>query len=1637
MSQFSDAYQRHLAQQGAAVGSSGTKPAAPDFSALAGLKPAQQTGQDFLSWLTDILSRPMRLISNPVHQALSEEQKAQTQGSKYDALGGLGNIVTAATRGFFSTNPDDQPDWSHNIEQIADTVGPMVDKNYQNTQDNVNPIAKGIGGFIGDVALDPTTYLGGVGFAKKGVQAVAQVAEDLTKGAGDAAKVADKAAPLLSKAGSPIKEGSLPSELIDNSVPKKSPLPLSQQLQPGALERLMHAPAPAEKVVNPEAYMPSNVLKALDKTSVQPAKKILAELSTPSVVKAAAKATTNFAMPHMRGVWMKEFAKAVPDAQITPTLKAGDLLNDPGLAMLRENKAALDKIYTGYTKGFARAQKAGKYLQPDGKIVDMPKAAPGVPLNTLQQHSAMESFRKLRSTDNGLARLEQTFGSNIINRLSRTTNPAMFDQKVQHLNNILDRTTDLNVVKSNAELQPIQQQLLSHLGIDTEQLAKLRETNRLTTPSRVTQAADAHLQAEAEKAAKTAVPQTEQVVQQMRSPELSAAEQEVVNALPEAWNKQFFERYPYRSKTGVDRTHATPGEGLGKRSGIFNQYAQMSLRKKLSDKAIAEVRGFKGSAKQRAEALQQSVMERMRLSDEMAAKFGVPLYIGVSDVDLLPLSLHQAYSLFDKADHRATLQMLFNQKTMVPDTNLMDAVNTLYRGGSHEEAVAAILNNSRRNLGQGGKAIHYPNRLVDEPNDLIYGHYGKVSVRQTNPPKAPQGAKLVANGDKGWYVKYDANYLAESYASAIEKAMPAIRKAVELNAEDYATRLATESGELTAASLQKIEALVQNPDVLAEAIRAVGKAPEDLADVATTAHATQDSVDIATSNVEGHVEPSVQAMTEAAVDNEKVNKRPFEQMGGVHWDRVRFEQTKKATNRALKITGDDMSAQAKLAEAAEAASGNVAAAAEQALKAKVPTLDVSEDVAIRIETGVHHLLDPLRRTFDARFGNANVWDALHGNAVLADARRTKVGRDLGKLARHYSGTLAGTKTTILQKAYDDWRLGVRGTDPVVNSAIDDIERAWGRQWVGDGALLNNDFFRNSSSFEAVKDSMESVGLDTEKYAFDLEKAAADAAVNGTSPLEEALKQVRQWETDDPIDLMHRMYVASEQLASKAAIAGNFVDHFGKLGLVSHTPKEGFVRIEASGKNVYTKFLPDDIYVDKDIANEWRVFDKVASMSRTPDGELGRFITKYFDPIQRAWKFAITLPRPGHHIRNLVGDSSMTFVARGTRYFRRSSNDAFKLLSMSRGYDGVDLNRVMAQIGVDKMPKGSEIISEGRYGKVTYQEMLDAAYRSGMFPSFSTLEDLIGVEAKSGLQNVMDKLTLRGGKFENALGTVSEYRDHWGRLQHFVQAIHQMQKTGVKGARSLEDLYIEAAREVRKFHPDGSSLTPFEAKYMRRIIPFYTWFRGVLPTIVTTTVTKPGRVLAFPKASYNLAVAMGIHPDSMSDPFPPDQMFPSFLTDQATGPQLQLPDGRYLGFSPGIAHFDVANSLTNPLRGIAGMVTPVIRVPAELIGNSQWGTGSQIRSVPDYIDQNLPGVNYLANISGVSPTGTVADLLQGKFGLHPQQGTTPNLKGVTNKDLVDKAISGFNWATGLGALDMSKPNYISYAQIEKRNAATGG
>jgi hypothetical protein len=201
-------------------------------------------------------------------------------------------------------------------------------------------------------------------------------------------------------------------------------------------------------------------------------------------------------------------------------------------------------------------------------------------------------------------------------------------------------------------------------------------------------------------------------------------------------------------------------------------------------------------------------------------------------------------------------------------------------------------------------------------------------------------------------------------------------------------------------------------------------------------------------------------------------------------------------------------------------------------------------------------------------------------------------------------------------------------------------------------------------------------------------------------------------------------------------------------------------------------------------------------------------------------------------------------------------------------------------------------------------------------------------------------------------------------------------------------------------------------------------------VVESVLTHPARVMAIPKASYNLAVAMGVNPNTLSDPFPTDQMFPSYLTDMMDGPQLQV-DGKYYGINPGFATNDTLNTYlgNNPLQSVAGQVSPFIRTPFELAAGRNVGTGADINDFSDYIDSQLPIVAPASRLSGNSVTGSIVSMAQGG-GLDPQYQIARGNKSPGEST----SVALLNYLTGAGVTPMSQPNQIRFAQIEKRNAA---
>src|SRR4249920_780556 len=226
----------------------------------------------------------------------------------------------------------------------------------------------------------------------------------------------------------------------------------------------------------------------------------------------------------------------------------------------------------------------------------------------------------------------------------------------------------------------------------------------------------------------------------------------------------------------------------------------------------------------------------------------------------------------------------------------------------------------------------------------------------------------------------------------------------------------------------------------------------------------------------------------------------------------------------------------------------------------------------------------------------------------------------------------------------------------------------------------------------------------------------------------------------------------------------------------------------------------------------------------------------------------------------------------------------------------------------------------------------------------------------------------GGHVQKAAGGISMARDHWVRIAHFIDVLQK------GNFNSIEEAYKAAGATVRKWHPDGSDLTKFERNTMRRLIPFYSWMRKAIPLVVESLVMKPGRAMVIPKAFYNFAVANGVDPDTLSNPFPSDQLFPSWLLDNNLGPQWRggLPGvpgtggqypNRYHGFNPGDPITDItSNALgAHPDNFLAGSLTPFLKIPIEEKTGKILGTGSDITNQQDYLNSQVPMVGYAANI----------------------------------------------------------------------------
>lgn len=474
---------------------------------------------------------------------------------------------------------------------------------------------------------------------------------------------------------------------------------------------------------------------------------------------------------------------------------------------------------------------------------------------------------------------------------------------------------------------------------------------------------------------------------------------------------------------------------------------------------------------------------------------------------------------------------------------------------------------------------------------------------------------------------------------------------------------------------------------------------------------------------------------------------------------------------------------------------------------------------------------------------------------------------------------------------------------------------------------------------------------------------------------------KEWDIQDPAEALYELTRALQLVTRKNAFLDDAASRWG-MPTRTREFQHGVTIPRLQG-----------FYFPKQIADQLQaVWNRLETDKFKPGGTF----MQHIDRIQRAWKTGVTIYSPSHHIRNLNGDIFMSALDGVT-----SIKPYYKAAQVLHAFKGryKDLENVFEIMDPKlkdmalKARTGNIIVQTKSGHRITAEQLMMAAEAQGILTRASVLEDLVGGSPTAAWGSRFSPFK---GRVHQMAAGVSELRDHYVRLAHFIDVLSKTK------AKDLRSAFEEAGRRVKKWHPDGSDLTGFEQNVMRRLIPFYSWLRKATPLVIEGAAMRPHITLAFPRAMANLQEVTGIETEGPANPFPMDQMFPEWIREKGIGPIIP-PDhplagiGRqatWQGDTPGYVVVNPTNpfmdqiiELSNPKQTVLSSLSPFLRVPVELL------TGQTSLGVP------------LENIEG----GTAGYLAQQV----PAVGIGARITGMTRPDEPYQPEQLINWLTGMG------------------------
>ena len=344
---------------------------------------------------------------------------------------------------------------------------------------------------------------------------------------------------------------------------------------------------------------------------------------------------------------------------------------------------------------------------------------------------------------------------------------------------------------------------------------------------------------------------------------------------------------------------------------------------------------------------------------------------------------------------------------------------------------------------------------------------------------------------------------------------------------------------------------------------------------------------------------------------------------------------------------------------------------------------------------------------------------------------------------------------------------------------------------------------------------------------------------------------------------------------------------------------------------WERYLSKDTWLPQDVLDQ---FDKIHDIMVTESAtqQMASTVEKAIN----YWKFAVTSANPGHHVKNLAGDTISNWldgVISPIPYMQ-----AAKIMR--------DPASVSIKIG-NKVLSGDEVLAH-------------YAMSGAKTGRTASEHQLLGNTGSGFMHKVKD---------------LSESREDYGRIAHFIDA-WKKEAAGKNPRLVMTDARDAAAARVIRFNHDFMDITNTERGLAKWVYPFYTWSRKNLPLQLETLLLKPGKFNQIMRATGTLMDQLGVDTEGHGNPL--SVMVPQWLRD--TNPIKLADETAQRGQLFATGQWNPMNEILqfgggrdNLVKTFIGGLNPLGRVAYEQMTGTRLPTGQNIGSLDEYGMNQLP------------------------------------------------------------------------------------